>query len=59
MYLLLVTESMLSGYALHTMEYVHISVSLSHSRRGDVELVLVCPSGTSSVIAATRKYDDR
>jgi len=54
-----VSRSQLSGYALHTLEYVHVLVSLSHSRRGDVQLILVCPSGTSSVIGATRKLDDK
>jgi len=48
---------MLAGYSLHTLEYVHVSVSLSHKRRGDVELVLVCPSGTSSIIGAHRSLD--
>ena len=48
---------MLYGYSLHTLEYVHVSVSLTHECRGDVELVLVCPSGTTSVIAATRSLD--
>lgn len=52
-----VTGAMLAGYSLHTLEYVHVSVSLSHERRGDVELILVCPSGTTSVIAATRSLD--
>ena len=48
---------MLVGYSLHTLEYVHVSVSLTHKRRGDVELVLVCPSGTTSVIGARRSLD--
>jgi len=48
---------MLAGYNLETLEYVHVSVSLSHERRGDVELVLVCPSGTTSIIGAARSLD--
>jgi len=48
---------MLDGYSLHTLEYVHVSVSLTHEWRGDVELVLVCPSGTRSIIGATRVLD--
>jgi len=52
-----VTDAMLAGYGLETLEYVHVSVSLSHERRGDVELILVCPSGTTSIIGATRSLD--
>jgi len=52
-----VTDEMLTGYSLNTLEYVHVSVSLSHERRGDVQVILVCPSGTTSVIGATRSLD--
>jgi len=52
-----VTDAMLAGYSLHTLEYVHVTVTLTHERRGDVELVLVCPSGTTSIIGATRSLD--
>ena len=52
-----VTDGMLAGYSLETLEYVHASVSLSHERRGDVELLLVCPSGTKSIVGATRELD--
>ena len=52
------SSNVLRGYALRTLEYVHVIVSLSHSRRGDVNLILVCPSGTSSVIGAARRLDD-
>ena len=52
-----VADAMLAGYGLETLEYVHVSVSLSHERRGDVELILVCPSGTTSIIGATRSLD--
>ena len=49
---------MLGGYGLETLEYVHIIVALTHERRGDVEIKLVCPSGTTSVIGATRLHDE-
>ncbi|XP_019624277.1 PREDICTED: proprotein convertase subtilisin/kexin type 7-like [Branchiostoma belcheri] len=42
---------------LYSLEYVLVKVSISHSSRGNLELKLVCPSGTKSVIAAPRHKD--
>ncbi|CAH1263814.1 PCSK7 [Branchiostoma lanceolatum] len=42
---------------LYSLEYVLVTVSVSHSSRGNLELKLVCPSGTKSVIAAARPKD--
>ena len=53
-----VTKEKLDGYNLYTLEYVHATVTLTHERRGDVEVKLTCPSGTPSVLAATRKLDE-
>jgi len=47
----------LEGYSLNTLEYVHVKLTLTHERRGDVEVKLVSPSGTTSVIGATRSGD--
>ncbi len=52
-----VTKEKLEGFNLYTLEYVHVTVTLEHSMRGDVEIHLNCPSGTRSVLAATRKLD--
>jgi len=49
---------MLDGYNLNTLEYVHVKITLRHERRGDVNIELICPSGTSSIIGATRKLDE-
>ncbi|XP_006821631.1 proprotein convertase subtilisin/kexin type 7-like [Saccoglossus kowalevskii] len=42
---------------LYTLEHVQVIVSLSHAQRGDLEIRLICPSGTTSVIASKRKKD--
>ncbi len=47
----------LDSYNLYTLEYVHLVVTLTHQRRGDVETRLVCPSGTFSVLGAKRSHD--
>lgn len=52
-----VTERMLDGYYLNTMEYVHVKITLNHECRGDLGIELVCPSNTVSVIGAPRKLD--
>lgn len=47
----------LDGYQLLSLEYVQVTMTLSHERRGDLEIRLVCPSNTYSVIGAARPLD--
>lgn len=53
-----VTRTMVDVYGLNTLEYVQAIISLTHKRRGDVQIELICPSGTKSLIGATRKLDE-
>lgn len=52
-----VTSDMLLEHNLETLEHVTITVWISHSKRGDVEVELVSPNGVKSVLAAVRKQD--
>ncbi|XP_035678736.1 proprotein convertase subtilisin/kexin type 7-like [Branchiostoma floridae] len=52
-----VTKQDADIHFLYSLEYVLVTVSISHSSRGNLELKLVCPSGTKSVIAAPRSKD--
>lgn len=42
---------------LKTLEHVAVTVSISHPRRGSLELKLFCPSGMMSLIGAPRSMD--
>lgn len=42
---------------LQTLEHVAVTVSLTHPRRGSLELKLFCPSGMMSLIGAPRSLD--
>ena len=42
---------------LRTLEHVAVTVSISHPRRGSLELKLFCPSGMMSLIGAPRSMD--
>lgn len=52
-----VTADMLLGYELRTLEQVQVIVTLSHWRRGNLEIRLTCPSGTQSIVGAARPRD--
>ncbi|XP_018595927.1 proprotein convertase subtilisin/kexin type 7 [Scleropages formosus] len=52
-----VTASELQHSGMQTLEHVAVTVTMTHPRRGSVEIVLVCPSGMSSVIGARRSMD--
>ena len=52
-----VTNDTLDGYNLQSLEYVHVTVTLKHECRGDLEIRLHCPSETESMIGATRSHD--
>lgn len=53
-----VDQSTLGSYALATLEFVQVQVSLQHQYRGSLKIVLVCPSGTRSTLAAPREADN-
>lgn len=42
---------------LQTLEHVAVTVSITHPRRGSLELQLFCPSGMMSLIGAPRSMD--
>ncbi|KAK2846932.1 hypothetical protein Q5P01_009931 [Channa striata] len=42
---------------MKTLEHVTVTVTISHPYRGNLEIVLVCPSGMTSVIGARRAID--
>uniref|UniRef100_A0A3P8UBD8 Proprotein convertase subtilisin/kexin type 7 n=1 Tax=Amphiprion percula TaxID=161767 RepID=A0A3P8UBD8_AMPPE len=42
---------------METLEHVAVTVTITHPCRGNVEIVLVCPSGMTSVIGARRAID--
>ncbi|XP_075695929.1 proprotein convertase subtilisin/kexin type 7 [Rhinoderma darwinii] len=48
-------DLLLSG--MKTLEHVAVTVTIAHQRRGNVQLLLFCPSGMSSLIGAARKID--
>ena len=51
-----VTSKETSKHLINTLEYVVITISLSHPSRGNLKFVFTCPSGTTSIIP-TRKKD--
>ncbi|XP_071806358.1 proprotein convertase subtilisin/kexin type 7-like [Asterias amurensis] len=54
----IVSNSSADDNELETLEHVLVTVSLTHLKRGMLQIQLVCPSGTTSVIGARRKKDD-
>lgn len=42
---------------LKTLEHVAVTVSITHPRRGSLEVKLFCPSGMMSLIGAPRSMD--
>ena len=42
---------------LKTLEHVAVTVSITHPRRGSLEVKLFCPSGMMSLIGAPRSLD--
>ncbi|XP_018543126.1 proprotein convertase subtilisin/kexin type 7 isoform X1 [Lates calcarifer] len=43
---------------METLEHVTVTVTITHRSRSNVEIVLVCPSGMTSVIGARRAVDN-
>ncbi|XP_072049792.1 proprotein convertase subtilisin/kexin type 7-like [Amphiura filiformis] len=52
-----VSNSSAQEVELATLEHVLITVTLTHPYRGNLQIELVCPSGTKSIIGAKRKRD--
>ncbi|XP_078538408.1 proprotein convertase subtilisin/kexin type 7 isoform X2 [Lissotriton helveticus] len=52
-----VTGADLDQSAIKTLEHVAVTVTITHPRRGNLEIKLFCPSGISSLIGATRSMD--
>lgn len=51
------TNDMLLEHNFEALEHLTITVWISHSKRGDVEVELVSPNGIKSILAAVRKQD--
>ncbi|XP_063167418.1 proprotein convertase subtilisin/kexin type 7 isoform X2 [Candoia aspera] len=52
-----VTEADLELSGLKTLEHVAVTVSITHPRRGNLEIHLLCPSGMDSLIGTARSMD--
>ncbi|KAM3615600.1 uncharacterized protein V6R79_004851 [Siganus canaliculatus] len=52
-----VSAADLSQSGLETLEHVTVTVTITHPCRGNLEVVLVCPSGMTSIIGARRAND--
>ncbi|XP_066508404.1 proprotein convertase subtilisin/kexin type 7-like isoform X1 [Hoplias malabaricus] len=52
-----VTAADLQQSGMQTLEHVSVTVTITHPRRGNVEIVLLCPSGMTSLIGARRVLD--
>lgn len=45
-------------HKLNTLEHVQVTLTIEHRRRGDIEVTIVCPSGTESLVGPNRDKDD-
>ncbi|XP_015283529.1 PREDICTED: proprotein convertase subtilisin/kexin type 7 [Gekko japonicus] len=52
-----VTEADLELSGMRTLEHVAVTVSITHPRRGNLEIRLLCPSGMESLIGTARSMD--
>ncbi|XP_028275295.1 proprotein convertase subtilisin/kexin type 7 [Parambassis ranga] len=52
-----VSATDLKASGMKTLEHVAVTVTITHPCRGNVEIVLNCPSGMTSVIGARRAID--
>lgn len=53
-----IDKHVLQGYALNILEFVQVRITIKHDYRGSLNIVLVCPSGTRSTLAAPREVDN-
>ena len=47
-----------SAHSIRYLEHVQANITVYYSRRGDLQLHLISPSGTHSTILPRRKLDD-
>lgn len=52
-----VTAADLKKSGMRTLEHVSVTLMMAHPHRGTVEIMLLCPSGMSSLIGARRALD--
>lgn len=52
-----VTPADLELSGMRTLEHVAVTVTITHPRRGNLEIRLFCPSGMMSLIGTTRSMD--
>lgn len=52
-----VTTQITQEYNFESLEHVTITVWISHTKRGDVEVELVSPNGVKSILAGQRQLD--
>ncbi|XP_042329900.1 proprotein convertase subtilisin/kexin type 7 [Sceloporus undulatus] len=52
-----VTEADLDLSGMRTLEHVAVMVTITHPRRGNLDIRLVCPSGMKSLIGTPRSMD--
>ncbi|XP_053308262.1 proprotein convertase subtilisin/kexin type 7 [Spea bombifrons] len=52
-----ITSADLELSGMKTLEHVSVTVTITHPRRGDLEIRLFCPSGMSSLVGAKRSLD--
>ncbi|KAM8769614.1 proprotein convertase subtilisin/kexin type 7 isoform 1-T2 [Acanthopagrus schlegelii] len=52
-----VSAADLKRSGMETLEHVAVTVTITHPCRGNLEIVLVCPSGMTSIIGARRAID--
>lgn len=52
-----VTQQALTARNFEKLEHINVKVWITHTRRGDVEVEIVSPSGVKSILAA-RRYQD-
>ncbi|XP_066938993.1 proprotein convertase subtilisin/kexin type 7-like isoform X2 [Macrobrachium rosenbergii] len=53
-----VDQNMIEGYALRSLEFVQVRVTIEHEYRGSLKIILICPSGTRSILATPRDADN-
>ena len=45
-------------HRLNSLEHVQVTLTIEHGKRGDIEVSIVCPSGTESLVGPNRDKDD-
>ncbi|KAG8927766.1 pheromone processing endoprotease [Tulasnella sp. 418] len=53
-----ITQELAKSNNFEKLEHITVKVWIDHSRRGDVEVSLVSPSGIKSVLGGRRRWDD-